>query len=42
MAEFCTATRISPSEYRKLTLREIDAFIDVLNKRNGPDLEDMI
>jgi hypothetical protein len=41
MASFCVATKMSPSEYRKLTLREVEAFIDALDKRGG-SLEDLI
>lgn len=32
MAAFCIATRMSPTEYRKLTLRERNAFIDRLTE----------
>lgn len=44
MAAFCVATKMSPSEYRKLSLREVNAFVDALNERGGGDtsLEDLI
>ena len=32
MASFCLATRMSPTEYRQLTLRERNAFIDKLTE----------
>ena len=35
MAQFVLATRISPTEYKKLTLRERSAFIEALNEMNG-------
>jgi hypothetical protein len=40
MADFCVATKMSPSEYRKITLREFNAFIKALEAR-GPTLEDL-
>lgn len=40
MAQFCLATKISPSEYKKLTLREFSAFIKELEQR-GPNIEDI-
>jgi hypothetical protein len=38
MALFCTLTKLSPSEYRKLTVREFQAFITAIEDR-GPDIE---
>ena len=32
MAQFCLATGISPSEYKGLTLLELEAFMEVLNE----------
>lgn len=32
-AEFCIATGVQPSEYDRLTVREVDAFIEVANRR---------
>lgn len=32
-AEFCLATGVQPSEYDNLTQYEINAFIEVANKR---------
>jgi hypothetical protein len=40
MAQFCLATKMAPSEYRKLTLREMNMFVQVLADR-GPDLGDV-
>ena len=40
MANFCVATKMSPSEYRRLTLREFRAFIDAIDRR-GPSIEDV-
>jgi hypothetical protein len=42
MASFCVATKMAPSEYRQLTLREVNAFVEVLEER-GPQnpLEDL-
>lgn len=45
MANFCLATKMSPSEYRKLTLMEMNAYINALEDRaKGPnlDLEELI
>lgn len=33
-ADFCLATGVAPSEYDNLTQYEINAFIEVANKRN--------
>jgi len=35
MADFCLAMKMPPSEYRQLTLREVNAFVDALDRR-GP------
>jgi hypothetical protein len=32
MAEFCLATRISPSEYKALTINELAAFMKILKR----------
>lgn len=40
MAKFCVATKMSPSEYRTLTLREFEAFIEALNDR-VPSIEEL-
>jgi hypothetical protein len=40
MAQFCLATKIAPSEYKKLTLQEMEVFVQVLVDR-GPDIEDL-
>ena len=37
---FCTATKMPPSEYRRLTLVEYQAFIDAIERR-GPSIEEM-
>ena len=37
MAEFCIATKTSPSEYKALTLRERNALIQALNNRYGEE-----
>ena len=43
MANFCLATKMSPSEYRKLKLYEMSAFIEALEDRaSGPDLEELL
>jgi len=43
MASFCLATKVQPSEYRKLTLREVEAFIDALDKQGGANpLEELM
>lgn len=43
MAAFCLATKMQPSEYRKLSLREVDAFMKALDKQGGAQsLEDLI
>lgn len=34
MARFCYATKIAPSEYLRLTWKQRQAFIDVLEERN--------
>ena len=34
MAVFCTVTRMSPTDYKALTLRERNAFADVLADMN--------
>lgn len=40
MANFCLATKMSPSEYRKLTLMEVNAYVSALEDRSkGPDLD---
>lgn len=40
MATFCSATKMPPSEYRRLTLVEYQAFINALEQR-GPSIEDI-
>jgi len=35
MATFCLATRMSPSEYRRLTLRERSAFVEAFQDLKG-------
>jgi hypothetical protein len=40
MASFCLATKMSPSEYKKLKLYEVNAFVDALEERNGSGIED--
>lgn len=43
MAMFCLAFRISPTEYRSLTLEEYMAFIQVSEKQGTTtDLEDLL
>jgi hypothetical protein len=45
MANFCLATKMSPSEYRKLTLAEVNAYVSALEKRGSQpalDLEELI
>jgi hypothetical protein len=43
MAEFCLATKVSPSEYRKLKLVEVNAFVEALEDRgSSSDLEDLL
>lgn len=43
MARFCLATKMSPSEYRKLNLLEMSAFIEALeDKGSPPDLEELL
>jgi hypothetical protein len=43
MATFCIATKMQPSEYRSLSLREFGAFIEALNEQGGAtSLEDLI
>ena len=34
MAHVCVAAGMSPSEFKKLTLAELEEFIKVLKKRN--------
>jgi hypothetical protein len=34
MAAFCLAMRMSPEDYRRLTLRERDAFISAFEERH--------
>jgi hypothetical protein len=31
MAQFCIATRMSPTEFRQLTVLEFQAFVKILN-----------
>jgi hypothetical protein len=40
MAQFCLATKIAPSEYKKLTLHEMEMFVQVLGDR-GPEVEEI-
>jgi hypothetical protein len=40
MAEFCLATKVQPSEYRALTILELEEFIKAVNEQ-GPSIEDM-
>lgn len=35
MALFCTLTKMSPGDYRKLTMLEYVQFIKVIEERNG-------
>lgn len=43
MAAFCLATKMQPSEYRSLSLREVSAFMEALEKQGGgTSLEDLI
>ena len=35
MAMFCLAMKMTPDEYRALTLRERDAFISAFEERNS-------
>ena len=35
MAAFCLATKMSPRDYRALTLRERNAFVDKLTEEDG-------
>lgn len=35
MAEFCLALRIAPSEYKKLTLLELNQLAEVFTKNKG-------
>lgn len=45
MANFCLATKMSPSEYRKLTLMEVNAYVTALEERGkdpAQDLEELI
>jgi hypothetical protein len=35
MAEFCLATKVSPSEYRQLTIEELKAFLKAHNAGIG-------
>jgi hypothetical protein len=43
MADFCLATKMQPSEYRNLSLREYGAFVKALEDRGGDtSLEDLI
>lgn len=39
MAEFCVALKITPSEYKQLTLREYQALVAEFAKRPGNPLE---
>lgn len=39
MAQFCLATKMAPSEYRQLTLREMNMFVEVIADR-GPEIGD--
>jgi hypothetical protein len=34
MAQFCLATRMTPSEYRKLTILEFQEFVKALDSRH--------
>jgi hypothetical protein len=40
MADFCLATKMSPSEYKLLKLYEVNAFIEALEQRGGSSIED--
>jgi hypothetical protein len=40
MADFCIATKMSPSEYKMLKLVEVNAFVEALEERGGNSIED--
>jgi hypothetical protein len=42
MAEFCVAVKITPGEFRQLTLLEYTAFIEAFAASKGSDLEGLI
>jgi hypothetical protein len=35
MAEFCLATKVSPTEYKRLTIEEFKAFVEAHGKGIG-------
>jgi len=39
MAQFCVALRISPSEYKKLTLLEYQELVSEFSRKPGDPLE---
>jgi len=42
MAEFCVALRLSPKEYKDLTLVEYQELVRAYSLSKGTDLEDLI
>lgn len=42
MADFCVAVKMSPKEYRELTLLEYSAFIEAFSASQGSRLEGLI
>jgi hypothetical protein len=40
MADFCLATKLTPTEYRKLTMLEMNEFVNSVMQR-GQTLEDI-
>jgi hypothetical protein len=42
MADFCVAVKMTPSEYRELTLIEYSAFIEAFSESQGSRLEGLL
>lgn len=42
MADFCVALRISPTEYRALTLVEYSEMVRAFSYSRGNDLEELV
>lgn len=42
MADFCVAVKMSPTEYRALTLIQYSAFIEAFSASQGSNLEGLM
>jgi hypothetical protein len=42
MAQFCVAVKMTPNDFKALTLMEYTAFIDAFSESKGSDLEGLM